>query len=95
MQYSIESVFTAIREERQYQDNVWNDQTTTSGGQHSIEEFVLYMDDYMRQIKEQLTRNTKTVADQLALDTMRKIVSLGVCCMEQNGVVCRGTVMEG
>jgi len=84
-------VYKAIDSERDYQSRLWNDETTTSGGLHSLEEWLVYMDDYLRQAKEQLSRNAKQVADPLALATIRKITAMGVCCMEQHGAPHRTT----
>lgn len=78
-------VYMALDTERNYQESRWNDSTTTSGGRHSLEEWVLYMDNYLTQAKEQLSRNAKQVADPLALATIRKVTAMGVACMEQLG----------
>lgn len=82
-------VFDAVDEERDYQDSRWTPETTTSGGRHSIGEWVVFIDDYLRQVKTELSRNSEPQASAMALDTMRKITALGVACMEQNGVVYR------
>lgn len=84
-----DEVYNAIDTERDYQDNKWNSETTTSGGQHSLEEWLVYMDDYLREAKSQLSRNVKQIGDPLALDTVRKITAMGVCCMEQHGAPYR------
>lgn len=78
-------VYDAIDSERAYQDTRWNDSTTTSGGRHSLEEWVLYMENYLTEAKHQLSRNAKQVAEPLALATMRKITAMGVAAMEQHG----------
>jgi hypothetical protein len=78
-------VYAAIDSEREYQDRRWNSETTTSGGLHSLEEWVIYMRSYLREAEEQLSRNLKQVGDPLALATIRKIVAMGVACMEQHG----------
>ncbi len=82
-------VFEAIMAERAYQDSIWNENTTESGGEHTVAEFLLYMQDYLTQAIHQSSHKPDPEARELALDTIRKIVSLGVCCMEQNGVVTR------
>ena len=78
-------VYAAIDSERQYQDGMWNSSTTTSGGLHSLEEWVVYMQSYLNQAVEQLSRNPKQIGDPLALHTIRKIATMGVACMEQHG----------
>lgn len=79
-------IYKVIDGERDYQDIRWNANTTTSGGVHSVTEFALFMDDYMAQMKHELSRNGNPKAIDLALDTLRKIVAMGIACMEQNGV---------
>lgn len=78
-------VYSAIDSERAYQDTRWNSATTTSEGLHSIEEWLIYMENYLDQAKEQVSRNAKQVGDALAMQTLRKITAMGVACMEQNG----------
>lgn len=82
-----ENVYIAINTERDYQDS----KGVANGGEphrHELESYVLYMDDYMTQLKTQLSRiwcaNGKPPA--VALDTLRKITALGVAAMEQHGV---------
>lgn len=82
-------VYAAIDSERIYQDARWNDQTTTSGGRHSLEEWTVYIRSYLREAEDQLARNPKQVADVLALATFRKIAAMCVCAMEQHGAPLR------
>ena len=78
-------VYYALDSERTYQETRWNSQTTTSGGLHSLEEWVVYIDNYLQEAKAHLTRNEKKIGDPLALATIRKITAMGVACMEQHG----------
>jgi hypothetical protein len=78
-------VYAAIDGERDYQDSRWNEGTTESGGRHTPTEFLLYMADYVREAITQASRNADPVANDLVLNTIRKITTLGVACMEQNG----------
>jgi len=78
-------VYRAIDSERDYQDSRWNDQTTTSGGQHTVAEFVLYMEEYLLQCRRLLSTQASPKAEQDGLEFVRKVTGLGVSCMEQNG----------
>lgn len=78
-------VYAALDSERAYQDTRWNSQTTTSEGLHSIEEWLIYIENYVDEAKQQVSRNAKQVGDALAINTIRKITAMGVACMEQNG----------
>ena len=78
-------VYAAIDGERDYQDSRWSAANTSSAGRHSVSEFILFMDDYLREAKTQLSRNAEPGASASALVTLRKIVGMGVACMEQHG----------
>lgn len=81
-----EDVYRAIDSERDYQDS----KDIANGGElrrHELESFVLYMDDYMAELKHQLSRiwcsDGKPPIE--ALNTLRKVTALGVAAMEQHG----------
>ena len=74
-----QSVYDAIDSERDYQDGRWGP------AKHEMGSFLLYMQDYMDEARRQLSRNPDVQAVPLALMTLRKIVALGVACMEQHG----------
>ena len=81
-------VYAAIDSEREYQVRKAEEVSGPGTGEHrhSIEEYALYIDDYVRELKTQLSRTWTadgTVPD--ALHTVRKIAALAVVCMEQNG----------
>lgn len=85
------AVYAAIDTERNYQDSRWNSETTTSGGLHSLEEWLVYIRSYLRTAEDQLARNPKQIGDPAALETIRKITAMGVACMEQHGAPRRET----
>ena len=79
-------VYAALDTEREYQDA----KGCANGGEphrHELESFVLYMDDYMTELKHQLSRiwcsDGRPPAE--ALNTIRKVTALGVAAMEQHG----------
>lgn len=88
---SRQDVYAALDSERRYQQSRAEAVSGVGSGEHrhSVEEFVLYMDDYMTELKHQLSRTwtpTGSANDvPAALHTLRKVVALGVACMEQNG----------
>lgn len=84
-----QEVYAAIDGERDYQDQRWNGTTTSTAGKHSVAEFVLFMDDYLREAKTHLSRNGEPEASVVALITLRKIIGMGVACMEQHGAPLR------
>jgi hypothetical protein len=84
-----QTVYEAIDTEREYQDMQWNDTTTTTKGMHTVTEFVLYMEHYLGEARRLLSTQASPKADEDGLDFVRKVTALGVCCMEQNGIVPR------
>lgn len=80
---SREDVFEAINSEREYQDSLWVPEDY--GGIHSVTEFLLYMDDYLAEAKHIVSREAGPACDHMALEIIRKVVSMGVSCMEQHG----------
>lgn len=85
-----ESVYAALDSEREYQDA----KGVANGGEphrHELESFVLYMDDYMTELKHQLSRQWTDTGrvHPSCLDTLRKVTALGVAAMEQHGAPYR------
>jgi len=81
-------IYNTIDGERDYQDIKWPNR------EHSIEEYTLYMFDYLDEAKHLLSRyDTNTVYEEV-LSTIRKITALGVSCMEDNGFIERKTKKE-
>lgn len=76
-----ETVYQILSGEREYQENLWGDSS-----QSSVGEFLLYMQDYMNQAINEVTRNPNALS---ALVTIRKITALGVACLEQHGAQSR------
>lgn len=80
-----EEAFAAVETELDYQIARWNKETTVTEGNHSVAEFVLFMQDYIREATTALSRNGEPFASEAALHVIRKITGMGVSCMMQNG----------
>lgn len=80
-------VYVVLDGERDYQDSLAD--TSETDGQHSVEEFILYMEDYLHEARTVASRTWGPDAKRRALDIIRKVTGLGVACMEQNGTVAR------
>lgn len=74
-------VYEAIDSERDYQDAKWG-----SIGQHphEVEVWLLLMEQYLADARKAWASSPR---DEAALLELRKVVSLGVACMEQHGAV--------
>jgi len=97
MKAKLSDVFEAIISEREYQDRRWNSKTTISSGQHELESFVLYIEDYIREMKTILSRTAQQEAYEKSAHIMRKIAALTVAAMEQHGAPLRedSTIVTG
>lgn len=82
---SRQEVYEAIDSERDYQDRRWNPETTSTGGKHSVTEFLVFMRSYVNEALEIVSRNAEPEASGRALEAVRKVSALGVVCMEQHG----------
>lgn len=78
-------VYAALDGERAYQDTRWNSETTTSNGQHTFEEWISYIEDYLIEAKHILAREARQTAQPKAAAIMHKVTAMGVNCMEQLG----------
>jgi hypothetical protein len=79
----------ALVSEREYQLKRWGVRLgdgSFSEVRKSIEEFVLYMEDYLHEARHQLSRLPEPEARQVALATLRKVVTMGVACFEMHGI---------
>lgn len=89
-----QEVYKLIDGERDYQDKRWNCDTTTSCGKHTVEEWIMYMEDYLAEAKHILCRNPRQEADNKAMDIIRKVTGMGVAAMEQNETPARIQPLE-
>ena len=87
-----DEVYYAIDTERDYQDTLWNESTTTTEGQHSIAEWIVYIEDYLEEAKHLVSRRAEQEVNARALDIIRKVAGMAVACMEQNGCSPRSKV---
>jgi hypothetical protein len=79
-------IYAAIDRERDYQDG-WKDPTlTTSGGTHSVQEYLTYMRSYVNEALEIGARRPDPAAIDAALHCIRKVAALAVVTMEEHGV---------
>ena len=81
---TMDEAFDAIRVERQYQDRLWTE--AASEGDHTVAEWILFMQNYLREAEDIVCRKAAPQCDEDALHIVRKVAGMAVCCMEQNGV---------
>lgn len=78
-----QEVYSAINDERVYQDRKWG----------TIEEHPHEVGSWLTIMRQLLSDAERAYAngrgDAVALDELRKVVAVGVACMEQHGVVPR------
>jgi len=81
---SAEKIMVAIISEREYQDNIWNENTTSTNGKHTHIEFYLFMISYLNEAIDILSRNPEPKASNEAAHILRKIAAMAVASSEQN-----------
>lgn len=74
-------IYQILDGEREYQDQLWGGHKHDNF--HSVGDFMIYIDDYMRKAKDAYTNQHGKLA---ALDVLRKVVALGVACFEVHDV---------
>ena len=79
-----EKVYKLIDGERDYQEKVWNEDTTGSRGIYSEYEWLLFIQDYLTEAIHFASRKPEPDARMFVRNSIRKITAMGVCCMEQN-----------
>ena len=87
-----EDVYKLIDGERDFQDLRWNASTTISGGIHTPDEWVLYMEDYLAEARKYCSRESANTGRPKAMEIIRKVTAMGVCAMEQNDTAPRSYV---
>ena len=83
-------VYARIDSERAYQESRWTDPTEPQlSVHHSFEEWCVYIEDYLDEMKHWLARRPLAAPDE-AGELMRKVAAMAVCCLEQHGCEPRG-----
>lgn len=80
-----QEVFALIDGERAYQEIRWNEKTTPTEGNHSPQEWLTYIRDYTEEALHIGSRESDATARPKQMDIMRKIATLAVAAMENNG----------
>ena len=86
---NIDMVFDAIASERAYQVRRWGLRQWNGvfeEKKHSVGEFLVYIQDYLTEAFHAASRED---GDDNTLESLRKVVAIGVACFEQHGVPMR------
>lgn len=86
MKFSREEVYAILNGERDYQDKIWNEHTTASGGKHVPSEWLVYIQHYLTKAIEVASTLPNPESNDLVMENIRKIGAMCVAAMEQNGV---------
>ncbi len=86
---SRDQVYEAIDSERDYQDALGADRT--DGFDHTVGEYLVMLDTYLRKAKDAWTMNA---GNKAALEEIRKIAGISVRCMEDHGAPFRKTQVQ-
>lgn len=77
-----EKAADCILKERDYQDFRWNENTTPTCGIHTELEFLVFIDDYLTEAINILSRNYEPKASNDASHNMRKIAAMSLAILE-------------
>jgi len=84
-----QEVYALIDGERSYQDSRWNAATTSSGGNHTPQEWLTYIRDYVEEALHVGCREADNTALPKQMAGIRKIAALAVAAMENCGAPAR------
>lgn len=70
--------------EIQYQESLWNENTTESKGFHTLPEFLVFISDYLDEAIHLISRNPEPKASLLASHNLRKILTMILNGIHQN-----------
>lgn len=76
-------VYAALDSERAYQEKCV--QNSDGNPFHSVEDFILFMEDYLHEARHIASRTWGPAAKPKTLEVLRKVTALGVACMELHG----------
>lgn len=74
----------AIATERIYQEKVWNDKTTESGGIHNNTEFLVFVRSYLNKAIDVVSSRPEPEASKEASEILRKIGAMVIASAEIN-----------
>lgn len=66
----------AINSELDYQSKTWNEDTTASEGNHKDNEFLVFIEDYLKEAINIVSRNGEPEASKRASNNIRKITAM-------------------
>jgi hypothetical protein len=79
-----EQVYILIDDERDYQDKKWGVNKL-----NSLEEWLVYIEDYLNETKHLLSRTSNSIDYDKAKCNIRKIAAMAVCALEQHTAISR------
>lgn len=84
-----QKVVHALMKEREYQDKVWNEETTGSRGVHSPTEWLVFIQHYLNIAIAKASTQKQEQENHDVMDNIRKIGAMCMAAMEQNQIVER------
>jgi hypothetical protein len=87
-----QQAFDILDGERNYQDSRWNENTTSSGGVHTPAEWILFMQNYLQEAQQIVTRESDNRCHDRVMAIIRKVGAMAVAAIEQNGAPYRADI---
>ena len=82
-----EEVYKLVDSERDYQDSLWmtRNEGEPSGEIHTLAEWIMFIESYLLEAKNILTRESYVTANPKVQNIMRKVAGLAVAALEEWG----------
>jgi len=78
-----QDIYAELNMEREYQDSLWGGRNHDKF--HEPEAWITYMEHYINLAKQELATKHHDISIPVAMNNMRKVVALGIACMENYG----------
>lgn len=81
---SVNKLKECIISERNYQDSIWNENTTSTAGKHTCLEFYTFIQHYLSIAIAKVSTQAEPKASQEAAEVIRKITAMAFAAAERN-----------
>lgn len=78
------NVWQVLKEEREYQEELWNEDTTETKGFHSVPEWLTFIREYLNEAGAHMSRQPDPKASIMAVNCLRKVSSMILAATEQH-----------
>ena len=77
------NVWQILKEEREYQEQIWNENTTETKGIHTAPEWLTFIREYLNEAGAHMSRQPDPQATIMAANCLRKVAAMVLAATEQ------------